>query len=307
MHFLSTLLSFKFLILYLFVASATYVQLRGQVRLKFTRQLVNHSTLMAPLNCLFYLTSRVPNQAFIDKKYFPELKKLEDNWQVIREEAEKLLEQPCLQQAHVQDDIGFNSFFKRGWRRFYLKWYGTPQASALQHCPKTLELLQDMPSIKAAMFTLLPAGSKIKKHRDPFAGSLRYHLGILTPNSNDCYIDVDGQRHVWFDGEGVVFDETFVHEAYNKTDTDRLIFFCDVERPLKFKLASVINRWASKYLIAAASSPNDADDKTGVINQFFKRVAWFKQANKRVKQRAPITYRALQAAAILVLVAWLVL
>ncbi len=307
MQLLSTLVSFKFIMLYTFILSACYVQLRGQIRLSFTRQLVNHSTLMAPLNCLFYFASRVPNQAYIDKHYFPELKALEDNWQTIRDEASKLLNQPCLQQAHAQDDIGFNSFFKRGWRRFYLKWYGEPQASALEHCPNTLALLKDIPSIKAAMFTLLPAGSKIKKHRDPFAGSLRYHLGLITPNSDDCYIDVDGKRHVWHDGEGVVFDETFIHEAHNKTNVDRLIFFCDLERPLKYRLMASINHWVSKYLIAAASSPNDIDDKTGLINRLFKHIACLKEANKGFKQSMPLLYRAVQVGILIAVVAWLLL
>ncbi|WP_419146018.1 aspartyl/asparaginyl beta-hydroxylase domain-containing protein, partial [Escherichia coli] len=35
------------------------------------------------------------------------------------------------------------------------------------------------------------------------------------------------------DGESVVFDETYVHEAYNHPDQNRIILFCDVERPLK--------------------------------------------------------------------------
>ena len=69
---------------------------------------------------------------------------------------------------------------------------------------------------------------------DPYAGSLRYHLGLVTPNDDACYIDVDGERHSWRDGQGVVFDETYIHEAYNQTTQNRIILFCDVERPLKF-------------------------------------------------------------------------
>ncbi|MGT2494830.1 aspartyl/asparaginyl beta-hydroxylase domain-containing protein [Cupriavidus basilensis] len=30
-----------------------------------------------------------------------------------------------------------------------------------------------------------------------FAGSLRYHLGLATPNDDRCFIEVDGERHSW--------------------------------------------------------------------------------------------------------------
>jgi aspartyl/asparaginyl beta-hydroxylase (cupin superfamily) len=50
------------------------------------------------------------------------------------------------------------------------------------------------------MFTELPSGSYLGKHRDPYAGSVRYHLGLVTPNSDDCFIEVDQERYSWRDG-----------------------------------------------------------------------------------------------------------
>ena len=82
------------------------------------------------------------------------------------------------------------------------------------------------------MFAILEPGAHLNPHRDPFGGSLRYHLGLVTPNSDACFIVVDGERYSWRDGEAVMFDETFIHWAENKTPTTRIILFCDVERPL---------------------------------------------------------------------------
>ena len=76
------------------------------------------------------------------------------------------------------------------------------------------------------MFALLPPGGKLDAHRDPFAGSLRYHLGLVTPNSDKCRILVDGVPRVWRDGEAFMFDETFIHSAENTTDVSRMILFC---------------------------------------------------------------------------------
>src|SRR5699024_12180722 len=88
-----------------------------------------------------------------------------------RDEAEAL--ENHIKGSDKKDDAGFNSFFRRGWKRFYLKWYGDNHASAAELCPKATALLAGIPSIKAAMFAELPAGSKLVRHRDPYAGAIR--------------------------------------------------------------------------------------------------------------------------------------
>src|SRR3990167_9609541 len=200
----SELISIKFLILYIFILSACYVHFRGKVRHKFFRQLFDHSTLMAPVNAVMYLCSPVPAKPYLSVEDFPELKVLRENWQVFREEALALADQGYIKASDKYDDAGFNSFFRTGWKRFYLKWYGENHPSAKKLCPKTLALLNKVPSVKAAMFASLPPGSKLVKHRDPYAGSLRYHLGLITPNSDQCSIFVDGESYYWRDGEDIM-------------------------------------------------------------------------------------------------------
>jgi beta-hydroxylase len=131
---------------------------------------------------------------------------------------------------------------RTGWKRFYVKWYDAPLPSAKALCPRTVDLVQSIPSVNAAMFALLPPGGKLSAHRDPFASSLRYHLGLVTPNSEACRIFVDGESYSWRDGEAVMFDETFIHRAENKTDVTRVILFCDIERPLSSRIMTWLNR-----------------------------------------------------------------
>ena len=126
----------QFLVLWAFIGSALAVHFRGKVRLGFFRQLTDHSTLMAPYNVLMYLFSAVPNRPILDEESIPELKVLRDNWQPIREEALVLFAQGQIKAADSYNDWGFNSFFRTGWKRFYLKWYEAPLPSALANCPK---------------------------------------------------------------------------------------------------------------------------------------------------------------------------
>src|SRR3954469_13208417 len=164
----------KYWILAAFLASVLYVHLRGRVRFSFVRQLFNHSSLLAPYNALMYLFSAVPSKPLLTERDLPELARLSANWQVMRDEALKLNDEGFIRTALDNNDIGFNSFFKRGWKRFYLKWYDQALASAQVLCPRTVELLNRIPNVKGAMFALLGPNTYLTPHRDPFAGSLRY-------------------------------------------------------------------------------------------------------------------------------------
>lgn len=268
----------------IFVVSVIYAHSRGMEKQKLSRQLFDHSTFMAPINMFMTGFSRLPrNQPYFDRQAFPELQPLADNWQTIRAEAVAL--QDHIKASTSHNDAGFNTFFKRGWKRFYLKWYGEAHPSAMELCPLTSQLLSRIPSVKAAMFAELPAGSHLGKHRDPYAGSVRYHLGLLTPNDDRCFIEVDGQRHSWRDGKAVIFDETYVHWAQNESEQTRIILFCDIERPMKWCWAQAVNHWVGSTLMSAASSPNDDNDRVGGINRIFKYVNRIRDAGQNLKKR----------------------
>lgn len=296
----------KWLILALWLLPAAYTHWRGRVRHGWLKQLVNHSTLLAPVNGFMYAFSRVPNTPYLPVERFPELARITSHWQEIRQEALRLREAQAIRAANAHNDAGFNSFFKEGWKRFYVKWYDEAHPSARELCPRTVELLAAVPSVKAAMFTELPPGSHLNPHRDPYAGSLRYHLGLATPNQDGCYIEVDGERYSWRDGQAVIFDETYVHSAANGTNEDRIVLFCDVERPMRWRWAQAFNGWFGRHVIAAASSPNQAGDRTGWVNQAF--AAWwrFTRLRGRIKDWNRNAYTALKWLLILGVVALIV-
>jgi beta-hydroxylase len=284
----------RMLVLDALVLSAVAIHYRGRERLKFLRQLTDHSTFMAPYNCLAYLFSAVPNTPFLDVSRFEDLRPLADNWRTIRAEAVALYDQDRIKRSDKYDDLAFQSFFKSGWTRFYLKWYGEEHASARALCPETVALLGKIPTVKAAMFAMLPPGAKLGRHRDPFAGSLRYHLGLVTPNSDACRIYVDGQMYSWRDGEAVLFDETYIHSAANDSDVNRIILFCDVERPLRTPIARAANRFVARSFVAAAATANEPGEKVGFLNRVFGVVYHVKGAAKRMKDANRVVYYALK-------------
>jgi beta-hydroxylase len=290
----------------LFVLSALAVHFRSRVRLKLRRQLGSHATAFAPYNLLMYAFSATPAGAFPDRNGFTAVNRLRDNWQAIRDEAAGLFDRGHIRAALKGDDASFNSFFKVGWKRFYVKWYGEPLPSAQKLCPSTVELVNRIPGVKAAMFALLPPGAKLNPHRDPFAGSLRYHLGLITPNSRDCRIIVDGQEYFWRDGEDVIFDETCVHWAENKTDVTRVILFCDIERPLRSRALAWINHQVGNFMGAITASPNEASEPTGAINRLFAALRQRREKSRGFKRRHHALFRTAKFASAVVAL-WVVL
>jgi beta-hydroxylase len=263
----------QFLILWAFVGSAVAVHFRGKVRLGFWRQVSDHSTIMAPYNVLMYLFSAVPNRPILHVGMVPELN-----------EALHLFAQGQIKAADKYNDWGFNSFFRTGWKRFYLKWYDEALPSALANCPKTVELLSTIPNVKGAMFANLPPGGRLVQHRDPYAGSLRYHLGLVVPKSpGECRIFIDGQSYSWRDGEDLLFDETYLHYAENTTSDERIILFCDVERPLKTRPMTAVNRWVSRNIINESATQNEEGERVGWLNRVFGYVYHVRLVGKRMK------------------------
>lgn len=290
----------------IFVVCATYVQQRGVARYeRFSRRITDHTNLLAPLNCLFYFSAKDRNQIFIDPKEFPELNILQDNWEIIRDEAINLYNSAQIKASEDLDDLGFNSFFRTGWKRFYLKWYGANLKSAESLCPKTVDLISKIPCIKGAMFTMLPPGARLGKHRDPYAGSLRYHLGLITPNSNDCYISVDDQKYSWRDGEAIMFDETYIHYAENNSDKNRIILFLDIKRPVNSIVIDWINEIFSRFVVAGSATKNIKGDKVGFLNHIFGFFYRISQLGKKIKKINKRLYYLLQYILYIALVYWI--
>jgi beta-hydroxylase len=153
-------------------------------------------------------------------------------------------------------------------------------------------LLRSIPSVKAAMFASLPPGATLQRHRDPYAGSLRYHLGLATPNDPHCYIEVDGQRYHWRDGEAVMFDETYIHHAANATAQQRVILFCDVERPLWTAPVRGFNRLFARHVMAAAATQNVPGERVGALNRVFQGFYALRRRAKDLKAHSRTAYYA---------------
>lgn len=292
------------LLLAIYVASIIFIRMRNKKHFSLKRQLSDFSTFMVPFNIPAYLLSKVPLTPRIDTKNFPELKLLEDNWEVIRDEALQLY-----QQGHIaikEDDLPGSSFYKDNrWTSFYLKIYDNQIPSAYQLAPKTMELINQVPSMRMALFACLNPGKKLNRHHDPFAYTLRYSLGLSTPNDKDCALTVNGDDYQWADGDSILFDETYHHSAHNYTDKPRIILMTDLDRPLKSKLVQkmyfLFGFWFNRFFAV----DNLDSQYTGFGNKLGKGLNAYKALMKRFKHWNKKIYTATKLSALAIVFYWL--
>jgi beta-hydroxylase len=203
-----------------YAGSFAYLYLRCNAHLPLKKYLSNHVLLFAPLNFLFTYFTVGKQSAVFDPKIVPGLDTIRENYPVIHSEAKALLDTGIFQRRPVIDEPGYNTFEKGGWRLYPLKWYAKEcRRAAREICPKTCAIVDSVPAIRAAMFTVLPPGGSLGRHHDPIASSLRYHLSLVTPNSDKCALTLDGVQYPWRDGEELLFDQTYLHSAINQTES----------------------------------------------------------------------------------------
>lgn len=180
--------------------------------------------------------SRVGNPPIYDKTVFPWAKEIEAGWPAIRPELDRVLTR--------KDDLpGFHELSTdvstisqdRGWKTFFLCGYGFKSNNNINLCPQTWRICQKIPGLITVMFSILEPGKHLPPHRGPYNGVLRLHLGLIVPEPReDLGIRVDKQLYRWKEGEAVIFDDAFEHEAWNKTPHTRVVLFVDFIKPTRF-------------------------------------------------------------------------
>ncbi len=205
--------------------------------------------------------SLVPNTPFLSTDGLDWVRALEESWPVIRAELDDVLRDhddlPNFQdistdQASITDDDRWKTFFFFG--------YGFKSEPNCARCPETTRLLEAVPDMTTAFFSILGPRKRIPEHRGPWKGVLRYHLALLVPEpTSACGISVGGEVAHWTEGGSLLFDDSYDHAAWNDTDGTRVVLFMDVARPLRPPV-SLLNKAAIK---AVALSPfiRDAKDK----------------------------------------------
>jgi beta-hydroxylase len=185
---------------------------------------------------------------FYDKKEFPFLLKLEDHIEIIKTELLNLIENKEEKKWLEAFPAYVKSSNRKAWSTFTLQFFQMKNELNAAICPKSFELIQSIPEVITSEFSFLKPKSKILAHKGFSKMILRAHLPLIVPKGDTCAIRVGDETHFWKEGELVIFDDSFDHEAWNNSDDFRVILMIDIPNPRWNYSANEISKYKIEHL-----------------------------------------------------------
>lgn len=199
----------------------------------------------------------LPEGPYHDPYLHPWARKLDDAYDAIRAEALAVLRQEeglenFLSFKPGQSKAGYLGGEGRNpsWDAFFFFRHGQRNAANHATCPATSAVLDSIELCEVAgqapeiCFSVLQPGTHIMPHHGVTNTRLVMHLPLLVPPG--CALNVHGGgEHVWKERALMMFDDTFKHEAWNKSDQTRVILLMDCWNPH----LTAAERIATRHLI----------------------------------------------------------
>ncbi len=215
---------------------------------------IDYEKLLIPLNKFYDLHVGGPHRpVFYDiAATRPELLELDRNYPVIREELLGVLpDKRAIPRYHELDEMQYNISARvapeKDWKIYPLDIMGVRPPAFCARCPRTTALLDRIPGLFEAFFSILEGGKSIPAHEGPYRGYLRYHLGLVVPEKDPPSIRLKDRVYTWKEGESVLFDDSWEHEVYNHSDGDRVVLIVDIRRPMP-RPFDAVNRLAQSIM-----------------------------------------------------------
>lgn len=178
--------------------------------------------------------SLVPNDPVLDVRDFAWTQLLRDDWQAIRDEATAVAMRGAAAPSLATISPDHRSIAEVDkWRSFFLWGYGYRIDDNADRCPITAALVERIPGLNSAFFSILAPGTHIPAHRGVTKGLITCHLGLIVPRDGDVRMRVHDRIVRWAEGETLVFDDTYSHEVWNETGGTRVVLLVQFERPLR--------------------------------------------------------------------------
>jgi aspartate beta-hydroxylase len=191
----------------------------------------------------FLLIPGLEPRPWFDREEFPFLEQIEVHTAAIREELLGVLTNeaglsPYIDMSSDAPAAGVWQELNRSsrWSSYHLYRHGERIEAHRQRCPRTVEALDSIPLMHVpdhspeALFSILKAGTRIPPHTGVINGRLTVHLPLIVPH--DCgALKAGDEARAWEEGRCLVFDDSFVHEAWNDSPHDRAVLIFDIWDP----------------------------------------------------------------------------
>lgn len=190
----------------------------------------------------FLFMPDLPTSAWFDRVLFPWYEELEAQTDAIREEMLAVYGQqgqfePFLGKAgHIKDQLT-NESDAAVWDAFFFYRHGQARPANAMRCPRTQAALDRTPLCRIrehapeVCFSVLTAGSHILPHRGVTNTRIVTHLPLVVPDGDLALHVLGDPPRGWEVGRCFSFDDTFEHEAWNRSGETRVVMLLDVWNP----------------------------------------------------------------------------
>lgn len=226
-------------------ALARVIAAAGSASSRRTRAAIAHLTGERPLyrsEPTFLTVPELPAAPFLDRALTPWLGEIEADWETIRDEAARAIEDMARFEPYVANPPGtalnqWNDLdHNPDWSALFLWKHGRRYEEATRALPKTAAALGRMPLLRLdarapnAFLSRLAPRTHIPPHNGVTNARVTVHLPLIIPPG--CGFRVGDDTREWEPGRAWVFDDTILHEAWNDSDEPRVILIFDVWHPL---------------------------------------------------------------------------
>ncbi len=214
--------------------------------------------------------SRISTAPILQNDEFPWIPQLETCWRAIRAELDDLLEYPERIPAFHRISPDQERISKGDhWKTFVLYIFGNSIGENCGLCPQTAKVLEGLPGLQNAWFSILAPHYRIPPHKGPTRALVRCHLALKVPQEREkCWLRVDDRVCHWTEGECLVFDDTYDHEVHNDTDEVRVVLFLDFDRPM-----DRIGGWFNGFVLRLMQASHYVKDPLKNLNAWNRRLA----------------------------------
>ena len=186
----------------------------------------------------------LPQTPFMDPFLQPWARRLADAFEILRDDALRVVQEDAqaLPDFIVPPAGAARDTFVGGeaadprWQAFFFWRHGERFDANHARCPRTSAVLESIELCRIAgeapeiLFSVLRPGSHIKPHHGVTNVRSVMHLPLVVPP--DCALHlVDRGEHAWREGELLLFDDTYLHEAWNRSDRTRIVLLMDCWSP----------------------------------------------------------------------------
>jgi aspartate beta-hydroxylase len=182
----------------------------------------------------------LPTGAYVPRNLFPWIGALEQATADIRDELlallpsvhgrERVFTSEALEEANLR---GLDT--PPSWNGYYFYRHGERREENCARCPRTAIAIDALPLSRVrehgpeVLFSVFTPGTHLLPHRGVTNTRLVAHLPLMVPD--DCALKVGGELHAWQEGRVVVFDDTYEHEAWNRSSKTRVVLIFDLWSP----------------------------------------------------------------------------